>query len=151
MRQYAMTLNKMLDRHREMLARLGGDNFFALVLKDHLKEFLNLAKAMPVDVEFRGRTHVMTMSAWIGVYKADGSELARDLLDYASFAYERAKRTKMSVAYFTPAMMEASMHARQISQVLPQAMDRHELVPYYQPKVSLTPATCTAARRWCAG
>lgn len=151
MRQYAMTLNGMLDPKREQLARLGGDNFFALVRKDHLEAFLDAAKAMPVDVEFQGRSHTMTVGAWIGVYNADGDEKPRDLLDYASFAYERAKRSKTTVAYFTPAMMESSMHARQISQILPRAMDNRELVPFYQPKVSMHTGDlygCEALVRW---
>lgn len=149
--QYAHVLYGLLDPEREMLARLGGDNFFALVLKEHLNAFLSKAVSLPLEIEHDGRKHAITLGAWVGVYPANGGESPRDLLDYASFAYEVAKRSKTTVAYFDPSMMEDSMHARQISQALPLALENRELMPYYQPKVSLHGGTlygCEALVRW---
>lgn len=151
MHQYAMNLNRMLDPEREQLARFGGDNFFAVVLKTHLDEFVRTASEMPLDIGQPGRKQSIVLGAWVGIYQAVGKENPRDLLDYASFAYERAKKTKSTITYFTPAMMEASMHARKVSQTMPRAMKKHEIMPYYQPKVSLHTGKlqgCEALARW---
>lgn len=153
--RYATILNGMLDQKRELLARLGGDNFFAVVLKEHLDEFVKLATAMPLQlVSDQGQTGSITLGAWAGVYSANGSEKPRDLLDYASFAYELSKRNKVTVSRYDPSMMETSMHNRRISQTLPRALDNHELVPFYQPKVSMHTGNlygCEALVRWVRG
>ena len=149
--KYARVLNGLLDPEREMLARLGGDNFFALVLKEHLSAFLSQAVAVPMELEFEGKAHTITLGAWVGVYPAVGGESPRDILDNASFAYEISKHSKTTVAYFDPSMMEKSMHTRQISQMLPEALKNRELVPYYQPKVRLQSGElygCEALVRW---
>lgn len=151
MRQYAANLNALLDPQREQLARLGGDNFFALVRMEHLDEFVGLAVSMPLEIDFRGRLSTITLGAWVGIYVAKGGEKPRDLLDFSSFAYEVAKRTKVTVAYYSPEMMEASLHARKVAQQLPLALERGELVPFYQPKVSLHTGDlqgCEALMRW---
>lgn len=151
MHQYAMNLNRMLDPEREQLARFGGDNFFAVVLKTHLDEFIRNASEMPLEIGSAGRKQSIVLGAWVGVYLAVGKEKPRDMLDYASFAYERAKKTKSTITYFTPEMMEESMYARKVSQNLPRAMKKHEILPYYQPKVSLHTGVlkgCEALARW---
>ena len=151
MRRYAGALNRMLDPQREQLARLGGDNFFALVLKERLPAFLQKAVAMPIEHEHDGHASALTLGAWAGVYLATGGEDPRDLLDYASFAYERAKQAKTTVAYFNPEMMEANLRARKISQIFPEALRNGEFVPFYQPKVSMHTGNlygCEALVRW---
>ena len=149
--RYARELYGLLDPEREALARLGGDNFFALVLKERLNAFLSKAVSVPMELELEDRAHEIVLGAWIGVYHAQGGENPRDLVDYASFANEIAKRSKTTVVYFDPSMMEESMHARQISQTLPQALENRELMPYYQPKVRLQSGElygCEALVRW---
>lgn len=151
MRQYAFKLYGFLDPRRELIARLGGDNFFALVLKSHMGEFLAMASALNVTIDQGERKDVMPLSAWIGVYPAQDGDTIPDVLNRASFAYERAKRSRVSISYFDPSGMEQSLRAKKVAQAFPAALRKGEFIPFYQPKVRMSTGKlygCEALVRW---
>ena len=151
LRQYAYMLYGYLDGNRELVARLGGDNFFALVRKDHLDQFLNLAGNANVPINRGGKRSTVTVNTWMGVYPARAEDQVMGVLNFSNFALGQARRSKQPVAYFDPKAMEQTLHFKGVSQTLPEAIKKRELVPFYQPKVRLSNGElygCEALVRW---
>ena len=151
MRQYAYRLYDLLDPKWELMARLGGDNFFALVKKDHLGEFLENALQQNVTVQVRDREHQLPMSAWVGVYNAKTGDQVSAILNNSSFAYDQAKKTCVSMTYFDQALALEALRAKQVALRLPQALKNREFVAFYQPKVNASTGElygCEAPVRW---
>ena len=151
LRQYAYLMHGYLDAGKELVARLGGDNFFALVRKDHLDQFLNLAGNANVRINRGGARSTVSVNAWMGLYPARAGDDVGKVLNFASYALGQARRSKQPVAYFDPQAMEKTIHFKSVSQTLPEAIKKRELTPYYQPKVRLSNGElygCEALVRW---
>ena len=151
LRQYAYMLFGYLDGNRELVARLGGDNFFSLVRKDHLDQFLNLAGNANVPINRGGKRSTVTVNTWMGVYPARAEDQVMGVLNFSNFALGQARRSKQPVAYFDPKAMEQTLHFKGVSQTLPEAIKKREFVPFYQPKVRLSSGElygCEALVRW---
>ena len=55
MRDFAQDINEKLDRNNgELIARLGGDNFVFIVLKDHLPEIVEFIQKVPINIVSNG-------------------------------------------------------------------------------------------------
>lgn len=151
MRQYAFRLYGFLDPKRELIARLGGDNFFALVRNEHLEEFLGMAVSLNITVDVQGRKHFLPVTAWVGVYHAKQGEKVTAILNNASFAYGQAKKSHMSVNYFEPSVMAETLRAKKVATTIPEAIRNREFVAFYQPKVHMSTGElygCEALVRW---
>lgn len=135
-RQYALRLYGFMDHRSELVARLGGDNFFVLVRKERLERFLKFASTLNLILNSEGMRTRLTVDSWIGVYLANEGDSVSTILGNASFANEQAKKTHISVAYFDPSAMEYMLHVKQTAQSLPEALRTHELLAFYQPKVN---------------
>ena len=151
LRQYAYMMYGYLDSNKELVARLGGDNFFALVLKEHLDQFMNLAGNANVPINRGGLRSTVSVNTWMGVYPAQAGDEVAKVLNFSSFALGQARRSKQPVAYFDPKAMEQTLHFKGVAQTLPEAIKKRELVPFYQPKVRLSNGElygCEALVRW---
>ncbi len=135
-RQYALRLYGFMDHRNELVARLGGDNFFVLVRKERLERLLKLVSALSIILSSSGERTRLTIEAWVGVYVANEGDPIGIILSNASFANEQAKKTRTSVVYFDPSAKEYLIHTREITHALPCALRDHELVAFYQPKVN---------------
>ena len=151
MRQYAFRLNDSLDPSCELLARLGGDNFFALVRNEHAEKFLGTAVSLNITLGSGDERQYVPLGAWIGVYHAEEDDSVTQVLINASFAYEQAKKSRVTVSYYDPSHRSRSLHARAVAQAFPEALRSGELVCCYQPKVYLSTGElygCEALVRW---
>lgn len=135
-RQYALRLYGFMDHRSELVARLGGDNFFALVRKERLDRFLKFASSLNLILNSEGMRTRLTVDSWIGVYPANDGDPVSTVLSNASFANEQAKKNHVPIAYFDPAAMDFMLHVKQVAQTLPAALRAHELSAFYQPKVN---------------
>lgn len=136
-RQYALRLYGFVDQRNELVARLGGDNFFVLVRKERLERFLSLTSALSIILNSSGERTRLVIESWVGVYPANEGDPVGMILTNASFANEQAKKMHLSVAYFDPSAKENMMHTRQVAQMLPGALRAQKLVAFYQPKVGV--------------
>ena len=151
LKMYVKQILQFLDK-TELIARLGGDNFFVLTKKSHHKEFIDkftvcemTASQGPKPVNFR-------IQARMGVYPIEENVIVGDALNNCATAMQAARiiRTR-DVVYFTKEMQIQSIHQREISTEFHNAMRNRELVVFYQPKVSLNSKQITGAEalaRW---
>ncbi len=155
-------LREMTTRLRSCLrdgdtaARLGGDEF-AILLEDveddqHAEVIAGrmlLALRTPVDVD---GTDIST-GASIGIALGQsGPSTPEDLMRNADLAlYEAKNAGKNRYAVFAPQMHEVALARLSLTSDLRHAIDRGELVVYYQPLVNLDQGTITgleALVRW---
>ena len=129
-------------RDRDMLSRFGGDEFIvmlcdigATVSPVEIAERLRAEIAQPLVVD--GAELFVTAS--IGIAVADRAGVSTtDLLRDADAAMYRAKaRGRDCVEVFSPGTHDATVLTLRTTTELRRGLERHEIVPYYQPIVQL--------------
>ncbi|MDP1990671.1 MAG: EAL domain-containing protein [Syntrophales bacterium] len=139
-----------------VVSRVGGDEF--IVLAHDLKQPQNAATAshrllreISEPFDLNGREVFLTASIGIALYPDDGTD-ADDLLKNADTALEHAKKEgKDSYQFYSRSMNFAVLEILTMESDLRKALDRNELVLYYQPKVDATTRVVTgmeALIRW---
>ncbi|MBF2077560.1 MAG: EAL domain-containing protein [Synechococcales cyanobacterium T60_A2020_003] len=143
-------------RPADTLARLSGDEFTLLLddIKDmtdatRVAERIQTLLKTPFDLD----GHRVTMSASIGIVMGSTEyQQATELLRDADIAMYRAKETgKAHYEIFDREMHRRAVHLLQIETDLRHAIERHELVLYYQPIVAIATgqlAGFEALMRW---
>jgi diguanylate cyclase (GGDEF)-like protein len=136
--------------------RLGGDEFVMIAegLQTHL-EFEELAKAFQEQLRrpiIIGDNHFfVSASMGIAIFPEHGED-TDTLIQNADVAMYRAKTEKMpSYRFYSPSMNESSSARLRMQNLLSQAVDRNELVLYYQPKIDARSGRITGAEaliRW---
>ncbi|MGK0275489.1 MAG: diguanylate cyclase (GGDEF)-like protein/PAS domain S-box-containing protein [Ilumatobacter sp.] len=138
-------------RGSDRLARFGGDEFVvfvdrvsiggedtpsgAFVDPGAIAERLRRSVMEPIVID--GHEMVVTASIGIAVNAAPGLT-ADDLMRDADAAMYRAKAAgRDRVEAFTVATRQASISALQLASELRRGIERHEIVPYFQPIVDL--------------
>jgi diguanylate cyclase (GGDEF)-like protein len=121
------------------LARIGGDEFFAITEQDPLPasaELLanRLREALDQDIEIDGHSFELDLSIGIAVYPRDGDD-ARSLFANADAALYRAKHEgRGAIRFFTPAMDQQLRDRRGLERELRSAVANNELFLEYQPQ-----------------
>ncbi|BAP58186.1 sensor histidine kinase FexB [Thioploca ingrica] len=144
-------------RKTDTIARLGGDDF-AIVLENinNVKEVdifaQNILKAMSLSAfKLNGQETFITMSIGISLYPNDGQEVDT-LLKNADMAMYRAKENGKNNHQFYIARLNVLSHQRLILETkLRHALEREELVLYYQPQLHLASGQIVGAEvllRW---
>jgi diguanylate cyclase (GGDEF)-like protein len=155
-------LKAMAERLRGMLrdgdtvARLGGDEF-VLILNDQSSEEViyramqRIADELARPLEIDGKELVVTCSAGISLYPQDGPDV-ETLLKNADAAMYRAKEHgRNNFRFFTAEMNERVNERLALESALRRALERRELVPYYQSRVDLATGAISGAEallRW---
>ena len=129
-------------RNGDIVARISADHFVVLCeqvdadgvlvdLASRIHEVLRAPFALASG-------HEVFLTASIGAARWDGAEAPRDLVRFAQTAMQQAKRTGPSgVRMFSGDMAVVSASRLEAETALRRALDRNELVPYYQPIVNL--------------
>ncbi len=145
-----------LLRHADTVARFGGDEF-AVLLVGHItleeieKEAHRIVEAFHAPFVVDGRELFITASVGISLQSSAFSEAAH-LLQAADVAMYHAKAGGPG-GY---AVFDSSMNSRAVEQLeleadLQRAVERHELVLHYQPKIELASGAIVAVEallRW---
>jgi diguanylate cyclase (GGDEF)-like protein len=125
-------------RQQDTVARVGGDEFVVLAHVDDPEDAGTLADALleAVREPFLAGGHELRVSTSIGIamYPGDGAN-QHDLLTNADAAMYHAKGLGRNAYSFFEPSMNANVHQQlQLVQDLRLAIERNELVLYYQPK-----------------
>jgi diguanylate cyclase (GGDEF)-like protein len=140
---------------RGLPARFGGDEFALLLTGlDDAAEVDRLADRLRQRMlePFRLTTATVSIGASIGVAGATSSRTAGDLMRCADIAMYSAKaRGKNRVERFTEASHGGIAELRLLEEHLAHAVERGEVVLYYQPQIDLASGRCVgveALARW---
>ncbi len=131
-------------REQDTIGRLGGDEFLVVLPQigmvaeaSAIAQRILDAVARPIAIKERDQDIVVTISIGISVFPEDG-KTADDLIRSADTAANHAKRAGRNVfQFFTGDMNLRATERLNLENRLRRALDREELVLYYQPKVSL--------------
>ena len=148
---YAHRIYDFLDPETELVSRVAGDNFFALVQNFHIDDFVRFISDMKITEEHKGLPITVNLGAWVGLCPGTKLDRVIDLLDKSSFASDQAKKSRMSIVTFDQDDMDDAMYEKQISEMIPDAIKQKEIIPFYQPKVLLDDGSlygCEALSRW---
>ena len=137
----------------EMIARLGGDNFFVLVKKENRDIFVKALSSMNVTVTVpHGPTIPLTIQSRIGVYDIQPQDSMNEIMHCSSVALNESRlHPGNDIVYFTKKMLEDAYHEKEISSLFREALRRKEFIVFYQPKVSVKDQKlcgCEALVRW---
>ena len=135
LRNYAGMVDKML-LDDEIVARLGGDNFIALVKNERSGIFLSKIQNLRLYHRTEIKEKEFVFGATIGVSKLEDIRAPRDVMARASIAYQAARQKGSgTVAFYSPEIQNKIMEAQGIIASFLPALEAHEFVVYYQPKV----------------
>ena len=129
-------------REGDTVARLGGDEFTILLEGVHTPKDVSLVAEkiiatldQPIGIE--GRALVVTTSIGVAVFPDDGED-SSTLLKNADGAMYRAKQQgRKNYQFHAREMTEEASRRGQLSASLAHALERNELVLYYQPRFAV--------------
>lgn len=123
-------------------ARFDGDEFSLLLThiggaEDAIKAAQNVQGALDAPFEIAGHTLFLTASQGISLYPDDGAGTQPQLLQNASAALRRARQQGgNSYQFYTTDMNATARRLLQLENDLRRAVEREELILFYQPQVS---------------
>ncbi|MBO9537843.1 EAL domain-containing protein [Herbaspirillum sp.] len=129
-------------READSVARLGGDEFIMILPEqDELtldtRSLQRIMDAVAAPISLGGHTLFMTCSIGVACYPGDGTD-GETLIKHADIAMYRGKQTgRNNFQFYTPAMNEQALERLRIEADLRSALDHHEFLLHYQPKVDL--------------
>lgn len=131
-----------LVRPADMVARLEADNFVVLMDDIHAADTVSkladkLISGFDEPFVIGGEEVFVTVSMGASVWPGDGRSAA-ELLQNAEVALNRAKQPgRTRCEFYEPAMNAQAAKRLPIETSLRRALERHEFVLHYQPKVDL--------------
>lgn len=133
---------KSMTRENDIVARIGGDEFI-IVLND-LNDLGALEQVITkiIDTfhnEWIVQNHFLRLSTSIGVavYPDDSKDI-NELMKFADIAMYKAKSEGRDQFSFFTAMLNAQVHEEvTIAHDMHRALENHEFVLYYQPKIHI--------------
>ena len=137
LKMFTRQMLQFLDE-KELVARLGGDNFFILVKKVHLDDFIEKFTTCELVMSQGPKPMNIRLQARMGVYPIEEKTIINEALNNSATAMSAAKAIKTrDIMYFTKEMLVKSMHQREISSEFHNAIHNREFIVFYQPKVDL--------------
>ena len=138
-KQHALRMFQFMDRKEgEIASRFGGDNFFALIKKEHLEDFLIMLNDINIIIDFKGEKVTLPIKVRAGIFdSSDENTAINNMTTNANIAFSFTKKRNTDFVRFTPDMFDTAMHDKKTSMIFPAAMANKEIVPYYQPKYNI--------------
>ena len=147
-----------LRSHRtlEAVGRLGGDEFVALLPevadeRDADRVAQRVLEVMREPIFVGGQECFVTASVGVAIYPRDGTNVA-DLMRNSDVAMYSAKgQGKNASAIYGPQLAGRGREKLELESALHKAIERNELVLYYQPKIDVRTARMVgveALMRW---
>lgn len=135
--QFAYAVKKTLEAD-EILGRLGGNFFVALIRRSNREKFLNLLSDVVVEVEFSEKKETIHMSAVAGGYEIKRRNIQPgQIIGFCADALTYAKHVaKQPYAFLDEALQEKLVQKQLLEDMIRKALADGEFEPYYQPKVN---------------
>ncbi len=152
LRKYAKYIYDFVDHDSEFAARLSGDNFFVMIVRSRLEEFIEYATNAVFNVKsLDGKRIKMPIDIRIGVYEAVEGDTINDLINRAMEAESHGRSLGEDISYFDEEVQAKVRREKEIMELFPRALEDGEIIAYYQPKVRLNTMEicgCEALVRW---
>lgn len=135
---YASEISAFL-KNDEIIGHLGGDNYVALIKKEHSEAFLKLLSGIPIEAELGEETFSARIAATVGVWQIDAESLhdPLDIVSKPSVALSIARNETHEPVCFVNEKIEAEVNRqKQILEFFDEALAKREFTIYYQPKVN---------------
>lgn len=152
MTMYAGRLSSLADRD-EMIGRIGGDNFIAIIKRVENDAFLEGLKAITIDVETPSGLRSVTLSAVAGIY-----ELPRELIEPESIMMPISMANSMAkqvlhrdYVYYNEEIAQNVIGSQRVLIDFESSLAKHEFEAFLQPKIDLTTGEVCGAEalaRW---
>lgn len=120
---------------KELVARLGSDNFAALILDKNKDYFLDLIQNMVVSFEKNGRIMNFVFGATIGASDLGDEKSAGDIMMQINIAYHSARENRVLFSYYDQDSSLALLERNIILSRFPRAIKEKEFYSVFQPKV----------------
>lgn len=123
---------------RELVTRLGGVDFMAIIEKQHVNEFTACLEAIKIHPSNGIREIEYSVSLAIGIYMMQEQEgVAGDIISRTNIAVGTAKSGGNRIVYYSQSMRTKLLESMEIVKAFPEAIRRHEFVVFYQPKIDI--------------
>jgi diguanylate cyclase (GGDEF)-like protein len=133
---------KISARRADTVARLGGDEF--VILMEDLEDSdnvevvaLRVVDSMREPIDLLGHSLVVTVSVGSALYPSDDTEISPLLAKADAAMYEAKSNGRDGFRKYSPATAIYNPASKLLENELRQAIERDELVLYFQPQVEL--------------
>ncbi|WP_462332558.1 EAL domain-containing protein [Schwartzia sp. (in: firmicutes)] len=138
LRYFALSMQRLIEKDEEIVARLGGDNFFLFIKDEHLDEFERVLRNFMLEFEEGENTLAIRLEVRMGIYKVGPNDKVIDIMDNANTAMVQTREPDKPIHIrFHPQMKEREIGKKELSVVFPSALQNGEFVVYYQPKIDI--------------
>jgi EAL domain-containing protein (putative c-di-GMP-specific phosphodiesterase class I) len=121
----------------ECVARLGGDNFVAVIRKENAEAYIHRISNMELVYQDGEKRRKFSFGATIGVSELENIHEPGDVMARISSAYQAARqRDSKDVVYFSEEIHKEIMRQKEVIAGFYQGISRQEFEVYYQPKVN---------------
>ena len=129
-----------LSEEDASVARMGGDEFIVLIRDIGDVETIShvvrrLTKELSCPYELEGRDIFITVSMGISVYPEDGENVDNLIKNADTALYHAKGGGKNNFQFYSKSMNEAALESLTMETNLRRALERHEFLLYYQPKM----------------
>lgn len=149
---YARYIRNSIDKD-EIVARLGGNYFTALIKRENAERFLKLLADVPVEVELGDKKETAHIATSAGIYQITNKNVVSEqIITNCSIALSYAKNEAHKPYVYLDEHLEKEFdRVRMLEENSRKALGKKEFEPFYQPKVdSKTGMLCgaEALARW---
>lgn len=141
-------------RDSDTVARFGGDEFAVLLTVPDEEKIIGIAKKITdaIDKEFIIESHTISteISIGISIFPNHGEDPSI-LMQRADVAMYVAKQAHTGFAFYDPRQDPHSLNRLSLMGDLRHAIEKDELVPYFQPKIDMVTGKVTGSEalvRW---
>lgn len=137
-RRYSVILKDFLVKG-ECIGRLGGDNFVALIRKERTGDFLKLLAGVETVGMLGNTEQKVFISATAGGLEIDHSvKNCGEIINDCGMALQIARNVeKKPCVFLSEEIKQRSFKEKQLVAGFEDAIENHEFVVYYQPKVRI--------------
>lgn len=137
--EYAAYLKNAASKKHEIVARINGDSFAALIKKDRVPVLVDYLNQVTLLIHQKDGARKAVVKSRCGIYDIEPETDIAGAISFAQTALKQAKSSSSAdCIWYTNDMTEKEKNAKEVLAKFSDAIKRHEFVVYYQPKVNMT-------------